>query len=74
MSKDKIQVYIPKTGLSKEIDRDFKKFMMAHIDQLGSGYRDGEYWIGNSEKIEVTKDSFKIITDENNELIYKIIR
>ena len=74
MNKDKIQVYIPKTGFIKEIDRDFKKFMMAHIDLIGRGYRDGEIWIGNSERIEITKDEFKIITDENNEIIYKIIR
>ena len=74
MNKDKIQVYIPKTGLVKEIERDFKKFMNSQIDLIGRGYRDGEVWIGNSVRIEITKDSFKIITDENNEIIYKIIR
>ena len=74
VNKEKIQVYIPKTNLIKEIDRDFKKFMMAHIEMIGCGYKDGEVWIGNSERIEITKDSFKIITDENNEIIFKIIR
>lgn len=74
MNKEKIQSSIPKTNTVKEIDRDFKKFMMAHIEMIGQGYRDGEIWIGNSERIEITKDSFKIITDENNEIIYKIIR
>lgn len=74
MNKERIQAYIPKTGTTKEINRDFKKFMMAHIEQIGSGYRDGEFWIGNSEKIEITKDEFRIITDENNEIMYKIIK
>lgn len=74
MNKEKIQVYIPKTGSIKEIDRDFKKFMMSHIELIGHGYKDGEIWIGNSERIEITKDEFKIITDENNEIIYKIIK
>lgn len=74
MDKQKIQIFIPKTGTLKEINRDFKKFMMAHIEQIGSGYRDGEFWIGNSEKIEITKDEFRIITDEKNEIIYKIVR
>lgn len=74
MNKEKVRVHIPKTGTVKEIDRDFKKFMMAHIEQIGSGYRDGEFWIGNSEKIVITKDEFRIITDEKNEIMYKIIR
>ena len=74
MNKDTIQVYIPKTGTMKEINRDFKKFMNAHIDLIGCGYKDREIWIGNSERIEITKDEFRIITDENNVIIYKIIR
>lgn len=74
MNKDNIQVYIPKTGTTMEINRDFKKFMKAHIDTIGAGYKDREVWIGNSERIEITKDEFRIITDENNEIIYKIIR
>lgn len=74
VNMEKIHVYIPKTNKMQEIDRDFKKFMLAHIEMIGCGYRDGEIWLGNSERVEITKDKFKIITDENNEIIYKIVK
>ena len=72
MDKDKIHIFIPKTNKTKEIIRNYEKFLMAHIKFIGSGYGDGED-LGNSERIEVTKDGFKIITDKNEEIIYSVI-
>lgn len=65
---------ISKTDSSRVVTIDYKSFIMQQIEQLGAGYRDGNCWLGNSERIEITKDGFKIITDENNEILYTIVK
>ena len=74
MKKDKIKVYIPKIDKIYEIERDFKNFRNSHINMIGKGYSIEGYWFGMSTKIEITENEFKIITDENNEIIYTLIK
>lgn len=69
----KICMYIPKTGKMKCFSRNYNRFLMAHIEQVGSMYSDGACYLGKSVRFEVEKGRFKIITDKNNEIIYKII-
>lgn len=73
-NKQPIQVDIPKTGSSRIVNRDYQRLMLQQIEHLGSGYRDKDCWLGDSKSIVVTKDGFKIITDKNNEILYKIIK
>ena len=68
----KICMYIPKTNTIKFFDRNYDKFLMAHIEQIGMRYVDGMCCLGDSVRVEVEKDKFKIITNKNNEIIYQI--
>lgn len=73
-NKQQIQVYIPKTGSLRVVNRDYQRLIIQQIEQIGSGYRDRDCWLGDSERIEITKDGFKVITDKTNEILYKIIK
>lgn len=73
-NKEKIEVYIPKTGSLRVVNRDYNRLIIQQMKQLGTGYRDCDCWLGDSEKIEITKDGFKVITCDNNEILYKRIK
>lgn len=74
MDKDKIKVNVSSVCKTYEIERDFKSFMKAHIGMLGEGYNAEGVWLGVSEKIEITKNEFKIITDEEIEITYTLVK
>ena len=74
MTKDKIQVRVPRINKTYVIERDFKNFRNAHIDMLGNGYNAEGYWLGVSKKIQVSKNEFRIITDEDNVIIYTLFQ
>ena len=73
MRKDKIKVQV--FGLAKTwvIERDYKKFRETHLDMIGNGYNAEDCWLGVSEKVEVMKNEFRIITDGGYVISYALI-